>query len=140
MVLKMKKIKKNKIYNKHNSFYKFTDKNLISEKDLLLRLKKILDDNNLDKFTSHQIDILSKVKNDLYGNNNIKNKFTLSPNVMKEVQTEVSAVGGPNPMMSIERYAFYERAKDAYAVIQTGERRFYGCFALRKGVVGPEEG
>ena len=46
----------------------------------------------------------------------------------------------PNPMMSIERYAFYERAKDAYAVIQTGERRFYGCFALRKGVVGPEEG
>ena len=60
--------------------------------------------------------------------------------VMKEVQTEVSAVGGPNPMMSIERYAFYERAKDAYAVIQTGERRFYGCFALRKGVVGPEEG
>ncbi len=60
--------------------------------------------------------------------------------VMKEVQTEVSAVGGPNPMMSIERYAFYERAKEAYAVIQTGERRFYGCFALRKGVVGPEEG
>ena len=60
--------------------------------------------------------------------------------VMKEVQTEVSAAGGPNPMMSIERYAFYERAKDAYAVIQTGERRFYGCFALRKGVVGPEEG
>ena len=60
--------------------------------------------------------------------------------VMKEVQTEVSVAGGPNPMMSIERYAFYERAKDAYAVIQTGERRFYGCFALRKGVVGPEEG
>ena len=60
--------------------------------------------------------------------------------VMKEVQTEVNAVGGPDPMMSIERYALYERAKDAYAVIQTGERRFYGCFALRKGVVGPEEG
>ena len=59
--------------------------------------------------------------------------------VMKEVQTEVSAVGGPNPMKSIERYAFYERAKNAYAVIQTGERRFYGCFALRKGVVGPDE-
>ena len=24
-------------------------------------------------------------------------------------------------------------------VIQTGERRFYGCFALRKGVIAPEE-
>ena len=59
--------------------------------------------------------------------------------VMSEVQSEVSAVGGPNPMVSIERYSFYERAKKAYAVIQTGERRFYGCFAFRKGVVGPEE-
>ena len=59
--------------------------------------------------------------------------------VMSEVQSEVSAVGGPNLMISIERYAFYERAKKAYAVIQTGERRFYGCFAFRKGVVGPEE-
>ncbi|MEM1075568.1 MAG: RbsD/FucU domain-containing protein [Pseudomonadota bacterium] len=58
--------------------------------------------------------------------------------VMKEVQTEVSAAGGPK-MMGIERFAFYDRAKQAYAVIQTGERRFYGCFALRKGVVPPEE-
>ncbi len=59
--------------------------------------------------------------------------------VMQEVQAEVSAVGGPT-MMSIERYAFYDRAKAAYAVIQTGERRFYGCYALRKGVVPPDEG
>ena len=34
--------------------------------------------------------------------------------------------------------AFYERAKKAYCVIQTGERRFYGCFAFRKGVVPPD--
>ena len=58
--------------------------------------------------------------------------------VMQEVQKEVSRVGGPKEMMSIERYAFYERAKKAYAVIQTGERRFYGCFAFRKGVVPPD--
>ena len=58
--------------------------------------------------------------------------------VMQEVQAEVSAAGGPM-MMSIERFAFYDRAKRAYAVIQTGERRFYGCFALRKGVVPPDE-
>jgi len=60
--------------------------------------------------------------------------------VMEEVQAEVSAAGGPKKMMSIERYKFYERAKQAFAVIQTGERRFYGCFALRKGVIGPDEG
>jgi L-fucose mutarotase len=29
-------------------------------------------------------------------------------------------------------------AKAAFAVIQTGERRFYGCFMLRKGVIPPE--
>ena len=58
--------------------------------------------------------------------------------VMQEVQNEVLRVGGPKEMMSIERYAFYERAKKAYAVIQTGERRFYGCFAFRKGVVPPD--
>lgn len=58
--------------------------------------------------------------------------------VMQEVQTQVTAAGGPT-MIGIERYAFYDRAKQAYAVIQTGERRFYGCFALRKGVVPPDE-
>ena len=42
-------------------------------------------------------------------------------------------------MISIERFAFYDFAKTSYAVIQTGERRFYGCFMLRKGVIPPEE-
>ena len=58
--------------------------------------------------------------------------------VMSEVQGKVSEVNGPNPMLPIERFAFYDRAKKAYAVIQTGERRFYGCFAFRKGVIGPD--
>ena len=59
--------------------------------------------------------------------------------VMEEVQSQVSAMGGPNPMLPIERFSFYDRAKQAYAGIQTGERRFYGCFAFRKGVIGPDE-
>lgn len=61
------------------------------------------------------------------------------PPVQMEVQTEINnAEMKPTPMISIERYAFYERAKSAYCVIQTGERRFYGCFAFRKGVIPPE--
>ncbi len=61
------------------------------------------------------------------------------PPVQDEVQRVVDAAEGkPWPMMSIERYAFYERAKSAYCVIQTGERCFYGCFAFRKGVVPPD--
>lgn len=61
------------------------------------------------------------------------------PPVAAEVQAEIDAAEGRAwPMIGIERFAFYARARAAYAVIQTGERRFYGCFALRKGVVPPE--
>ncbi len=59
--------------------------------------------------------------------------------VMEEFQAEVTAASGPDPVGSLERFAFYDRAKQAYAVIQTSERRFYGCFAIRKGVVAPDE-
>ena len=59
--------------------------------------------------------------------------------VQLEVQKVVDAAEGKSwPMIGVERYAFYERAKQAYAVIQTGERRFYGCFAFRKGVIPPD--
>lgn len=62
------------------------------------------------------------------------------PPVQQEVQAKVDAANGtPLPMLPIERYAFYERAKNAYAVIQTHERRFYGCFAFRKGVIAPDD-
>jgi L-fucose mutarotase len=37
----------------------------------------------------------------------------------------------------VERFAFYERARQAYAVVSTGERRFYGEVILRKGVIAP---
>jgi L-fucose mutarotase len=61
------------------------------------------------------------------------------PPVQAEVQAEIDrAEGSPRPMISIERFAFYDMARQAYAVIQTGERRFYGCFMFRKGVIGPE--
>ena len=38
----------------------------------------------------------------------------------------------------LERFEFYERAKKAYAVIQTGEGRQYGNLILVKGVVVAE--
>lgn len=61
------------------------------------------------------------------------------PPVQQEVQDaiDVSEKDAPK-LLAIERFAFYERAKQAYCVIQTGERRPYGCIALRKGVVGPD--
>ena len=38
----------------------------------------------------------------------------------------------------IERFAFYDRAKQAAAVIQSGETRLYGNIILKKGVIRPE--
>lgn len=62
------------------------------------------------------------------------------PPVQAEVQNVIdTAEGRARPMIGIERFDFYDRARDAYAVIQTGERRFYGCFIFRKGVIPPEE-
>jgi L-fucose mutarotase len=61
------------------------------------------------------------------------------PPVQQEVAAEVAAVGEERPLQVIERFAFYDLAKGAYAVIQSGERRFYGCFMLRKGVIPPED-
>lgn len=62
------------------------------------------------------------------------------PPVQVEVQAEIDhAEGRFRPLPGIERFAFYDMAKAAFAVIQTGERRFYGCFMLRKGVIAPEE-
>ncbi len=61
------------------------------------------------------------------------------PPVQAEVQREIDAAEGkPLPMGSIERFAFYDLARKSYAVIQTGERRFYGCFAFKKGVLPPD--
>jgi L-fucose mutarotase len=62
------------------------------------------------------------------------------PAVQAEVQVEIDrAEGRARPMVGIERFAFYDLARRSYAVIQTGERRFYGCFMLRKGVIPPDE-
>ena len=61
------------------------------------------------------------------------------PPVQAEVQKEIDAAEGRSwPMGSIERFAFYDLARKAYCVIQTGERRFYGCFVFKKGVVPPD--
>lgn len=58
------------------------------------------------------------------------------PPVQQEVQAEIDrAEGRPLPMGAIERFAFYERAKQGFAVVATGEERGYGCFLLKKGVI-----
>lgn len=58
------------------------------------------------------------------------------PAVQREAQAEVDAAEGRSvPFASIERHAFYARARKAYCVIATGELRGYGCFVFSKGVI-----
>jgi L-fucose mutarotase len=58
------------------------------------------------------------------------------PDVQREVQTVLDRVlGKPQPLVSIERFAFYDAAGKAFAVVQCGDPRPYGCFLLRKGVI-----
>lgn len=61
------------------------------------------------------------------------------PPVQKEVQAVIDSYEGRHrALVSVERFAFYDLARESYAVIQTGERRFYGCFMFRKGVIPPD--
>ena len=46
----------------------------------------------------------------------------------------LAAAGWPHAV-GVERHAFYEGAETAYAIVQTGERRFYGNVLLTKGTI-----
>ena len=55
----------------------------------------------------------------------------LDPNVEKAYR---AALGYDGVIERMERFAFYERAKKAYAVVLSGETAKYGNIILKKGV------
>lgn len=59
------------------------------------------------------------------------------PDAVAEFRSQVRSAAGNETLepAALEREAFYERARSAYAVVQTGETRLYGNALLRKGVV-----
>jgi L-fucose mutarotase len=57
---------------------------------------------------------------------------TLDPAVEKAYR---SALGYNGKIELMERFAFYERAKKAYAIVLTGELRKYGNIIIKKGVI-----
>jgi len=61
---------------------------------------------------------------------------TTTPDTVKDFQAIINKTAdAPRNIVSIERFAFYDRAKHSYAVVQTGERRLYGNIILKKGVI-----
>lgn len=64
----------------------------------------------------------------------------VQPQELPLVQQEVLALARQHydaalTMGSLERYAFYVAARNAFAVVATGHQRPYGCFLIKKGVI-----
>jgi L-fucose mutarotase len=62
------------------------------------------------------------------------------PQELPAVQQEVLALARQHnhaelSMGSLERFAFYAAARKAFVVVATGDRRAYGCFLIKKGVI-----
>lgn len=59
----------------------------------------------------------------------------VDPVIWKEYRKIVDAHQDDVKFEEIERFAFYERARDAYAIVATGESALYANVILKKGVV-----
>jgi L-fucose mutarotase len=58
------------------------------------------------------------------------------PLPVREFQPIVDAAAGrPVRLVALERFAFYERARAAFAIVATGDTRAYGNILVTKGVV-----
>lgn len=63
--------------------------------------------------------------------------MTSADGAVLDVQRELMAAAGAGDgdTRFIERFAYYEAARDAYLIVRTGETRKYGNALLRKGLV-----
>jgi L-fucose mutarotase len=57
--------------------------------------------------------------------------------LQRQVLAVCAAAGGASAeqCQAVERYAFYEQVRDAYAIVQTGELQTFANFLFRKGVL-----
>jgi L-fucose mutarotase len=79
----------------------------------------------LDTFVEHPVALMAVVPGHNY-----------KPTIWDEYCHIIQASGEPfTDFEYIERFAFYERARNAYAVLATGETALYANIILKKGVV-----
>jgi L-fucose mutarotase len=60
------------------------------------------------------------------------------PPVIGEFEQLLRAVGYAGPIDALERFDYYERTRAAYAIVSTGERRYWGNLILKKGAIPPD--
>jgi len=80
---------------------------------------------NLDSYVPHPVAMMAPVPGD-----------NLDENVEKSYRAVIDRRWPGTPDIErVERFAFYERAKNAFAVLMTGETAKYGNIILKKGVI-----
>jgi len=80
---------------------------------------------NLDSYVPHPVAMMAAAPGD-----------TLDPNVEKSFRAVIDKHWPDTPAVEfVERFAFYERTKKAFAVVMTGETVKYGNIILKKGVI-----
>ena len=80
---------------------------------------------NLDYAVPHPVAMMAAIPGD-----------NLDPEVEKSYRGVIDRLWpGTPPTEHIDRFAFYERTKKAYAVVMTGETVKYGNIILKKGVI-----
>ena len=62
-------------------------------------------------------------------------KGKIDPIIWKEYENIAKEKDGNQKIKNIDRFEFYERAKEAYAVIATGEEAVYANILIKKGVI-----
>jgi len=78
----------------------------------------------LDAYVAHPLAMMAAVPGD-----------SLDPDVEKGYLKSIHQTNpSVAPIERVERFAFYERAKSAFAVVMTGETAKYGNILLKKGV------
>jgi L-fucose mutarotase len=89
-------------------------------------LRAILEVCPLDTYVEKPVSLMEVMKGD-----------TVETPIWKDYEKIVASADarGADAIGTIERFAFYEQAKTAYAIIATGESALYANVMLQKGVV-----
>lgn len=78
----------------------------------------------LDSYAERQVFLMEVVPGDDY-----------KPEIWNRYRTILDLSGEDYTIGHLERFAFYERAKQSFAVVATGEEALYANIILKKGVV-----
>jgi len=84
----------------------------------------ILDLMPLDIYSDAPVALMEVVPGDTY-----------VPEIWDTYRAIIKEKEGDKKLENVERFAFYDRAKEAYAVVATGETSLYANVILKKGVV-----